>query len=189
MEARESSGPGARMVRHPQVVSRLVNTSEMSGETIAARAYEACTNDEMQEGDESRRILGTLKRYFASRDDVVVAFLFGSHARGKATRRSDVDVAAYFAGAYDLTRVNGVAGELEALLHKDVDLIVLNEANASVAWAALRGVPLVVRDRIFYLRYMLDVSREAEDFSELLHDMWRLRRAHRRTTKHNHVEG
>ncbi|NLG78375.1 MAG: nucleotidyltransferase domain-containing protein [Firmicutes bacterium] len=76
---------------------------------------------------------------------------FGSHARGKATRRSDVDVAVYFAGAHDLTPVNGVAGELEALLHKHVDLIVLNEANTSVAWAALRGIPLVVRDRTFYL--------------------------------------
>ena len=177
------------MVRHPQVVSRPVNTREMSGETIVARAYEACTNDEMQEGDESKGILGTLKRYFASRDDVVVAFLFGSHARGKATRRSDVDVAVYFAGAHDLTRINGVTGELEALIHKDVDLIVLNEANASVAWAALRGIPLVVRDRAFYLQYMLDVSREAEDFSELLYDLWRLRRARRRTAKHSHVEG
>ncbi|MCR4403020.1 MAG: nucleotidyltransferase domain-containing protein [Firmicutes bacterium] len=170
-----------------------MNTSEMSGETIAARAYEACTeactSDEMHEGDESRRILGTLKRYFASRDDVVVAFLFGSHARGRATRRSDVDVAVYFAGAHDLARINGVAGELEALLHKDVDLIVLNEANASVAWAALRGIPLVIRDRAFYLQYMLDVSREAEDFSELLYDLWGLRRAHHHTTKHNHAEG
>lgn len=80
---------------------------------------------------------------------------FGSHARGKATRRSDVDVAVYFADAHDLTSVNGIAAELEALLRKDVDLIVLNEANASVAWAALRGIPLVVRDRAFYLQYML----------------------------------
>ncbi len=169
-----------------------MNTSEMSSETIATRARESCANARIQEGDESRRILDTLKRYFASRDDVAVAFLFGSHAKGKATRRSDVDVAAYFAGAHDLTRVNGVTGELEALLHKDVDLIVLNEANASLAWAALRGIPLVVRDQAFYLQYMLDVSREAEDFSELLYDMWRLRRARRRTTEqshHNHMEG
>ena len=133
-----------------------MNTREMSSQTIATRAHESYTNAKIQEGDESRRILRTLKRYFASRDDVAVAFLFGSHARGNATRRSDVDVAVYFTGAHDLTRINGVTGELEALIHKDVDLIVLNEANASVAWAALRGIPLVVRDRTFYLAPQAD---------------------------------
>ncbi|HHY32847.1 MAG TPA: nucleotidyltransferase domain-containing protein [Firmicutes bacterium] len=112
---------------------------------------------------------------------------FGSHARGKATRRSDVDVAVYFADAHDLTSVNGIAAELEALLRKDVDLIVLNEANASVAWAALRGIPPRRSRQGILSAVHADVSREAEDFSELLNDPWRLRRAHRRTAEHKHV--
>lgn len=164
-----------------------MSARELSSDAIAARAHEGCTNDKIGLAEEPLQIVGALKRYFALRNDVVLVFLFGSHARGKATRRSDVDVAVYFADAHDLTSVNGITAELEALLRKDVDLIVLNEANASVAWAALRGIPLVVRDRAFYLQYMLDVSREAEDFSELLNDLWRLRRAHRRTAEHKHV--
>ena len=38
----------------------------------------------------------SLKRYFQNRTDVVFAFLYGSQARGNATRLSDADVAVYF---------------------------------------------------------------------------------------------
>jgi len=34
-----------------------------------------------------------LKRYFESRKDVAFAFLFGSQARGTATKLSDIDIA------------------------------------------------------------------------------------------------
>ena len=37
-----------------------------------------------------------LKRYFENRKDVTFAFLFGSHARGTATKLSDIDIAVYF---------------------------------------------------------------------------------------------
>lgn len=123
--------------------------------------------------------LDVLKSYFQTRNDVMMAFLFGSAARGMATRRSDVDVAIYLVNKYSIEDINHIAVELENLLGKDVDLIVLNQANASIAWAALRGIPILIRDRAFYLRYMLDVSREAEDFREWILDLWRLRHARR----------
>ena len=164
-----------------------MGAGEMGEDTIAKRADGPRANARTEDYDESGRIPSTLERYFALRDDVTLAFLFGSVARGKATGRSDVDVAVYFAGGYNLTTVGGITGDLETLLRRDVDLIVLNEANASVAWAALRGTPLLVRDRAFYLQYMLDVSREAEDFSELLYDLWRLRRTHRRLVGRHQV--
>jgi predicted nucleotidyltransferase len=37
-----------------------------------------------------------LKKYFKERKNVAFAFLFGSHAKGSATIRSDVDIAVYF---------------------------------------------------------------------------------------------
>ena len=40
--------------------------------------------------------MDALKRYFENRKDVAFAFLFGSHARGTATKLSDVDIAVYF---------------------------------------------------------------------------------------------
>lgn len=102
-----------------------------------------------------------------------------------ATRRSDVDVAIYLVNKYSIEDINHIAVELENLLGKDVDLIVLNQANASIAWAALRGIPILIRDRAFYLRYMLDVSREAEDFREWVLDLWRLRHARRQSSSNS----
>ncbi|MDQ1316605.1 MAG: Nucleotidyltransferase protein, partial [Candidatus Poribacteria bacterium] len=37
-----------------------------------------------------------LKEYFKGRDDVAFAFLYGSQAKGNATRLSDFDIAVYF---------------------------------------------------------------------------------------------
>ena len=140
------------------------------------------TNAREEKGHHPELLAAKLSAYLASRDEVLLAFLFGSYAKGRATGRSDVDVAVYFR-AYDLAAVNDLATELERLLGKNVDLIVLNEAGSSVAWAALRGLPLLIRDRAFYLQYMLDVSREAEDFAAFIEDLWRLRRKRRRRAK------
>jgi predicted nucleotidyltransferase len=38
----------------------------------------------------------TLKDYFENRKDVAFAVLFGSQAKGKATKLSDIDIAVYF---------------------------------------------------------------------------------------------
>ena len=37
-----------------------------------------------------------LKNYFENRKGIAFAFLFGSYARGTATKLSDVDIAVYF---------------------------------------------------------------------------------------------
>ena len=45
-----------------------------------------------------------LAQYFAALDGVVLAYLFGSHARGQAWARSDVDVAVLLEGRPDDAR-------------------------------------------------------------------------------------
>ena len=41
-------------------------------------------------------LLNKLTLFFEERSDVAFAFLFGSHTKGAATNRSDVDIAIYF---------------------------------------------------------------------------------------------
>lgn len=116
-----------------------------------------------------------LEKYFISRTDVRLAFLFGSAARGRLSRRSDVDVAVYFDGGYSFILMNNLWRNLERLLERDVDLLVLNKDNPTLAWSAMRGIPLLIRDYAFYLEYMLQVSREAEDFQDFIIDLWKVR--------------
>jgi len=65
--------------------------------------------------------LGTALR---GRDDVLLAILFGSEARGRARRDSDVDVAVVAPGV-DL---HDLAGDLSGRLGRDVDVVDLDQA-------------------------------------------------------------
>ena len=123
-------------------------------------------------------LLSKLTRYFEKRADVAFAFLFGSHASGKATNRSDVDIAVYFYpvvrypvefetdGAYEGEDI--VWADIETIVNKDVDMIVLNRVPATVAAACLRGQPLVIKDSGLYLDFMTAVTDEADSFMDYI---------------------
>ncbi len=117
-----------------------------------------------------------LKDYFASREDIDMAFLFGSAATGRTRNDSDVDIAVYFAKSYTNEDVNKLWNELEKLLGAEVDLVLLNKDNPTLNWSALRGIPLLIRDQSFYVEYMLQVSREAEDMQDFIIDFYKMRK-------------
>ena len=117
-------------------------------------------------------IVKTLKEYFERREDVSMAFLFGSFFRGVEGQKSDIDVALYFKDEKD--KMN-VWCDLERLLKKEVDVIVLNNAFPIIAWEAIRGIPLVIKDREKYLDYLLSVSWEAEDLLDFNLDAFRMK--------------
>jgi predicted nucleotidyltransferase len=119
-----------------------------------------------------------LKHYFENRKDIAFAFLFGSHARGTATKLSDIDLAVYF---YPAKRhpieyeeeifykcEDEVWSDIERLLKKEVEMLVLNRVSASVAASAIRGIPLAINDWGLYLDFMEVITREAEDFREMI---------------------
>ncbi len=113
-----------------------------------------------------------LAHYFANRLNVRMAFLFGSVERGVASTESDVDVAVYL-------EKEGAEGtlwtDIERLVGCEVDLVVLNRAPPLIAWSAIRGTPLLIRDRGFFLDYFLEISEEAESLAEFNLDFWKLR--------------
>ncbi len=118
------------------------------------------------------KVLESLKNYFEGRDDISFAFLFGSAARGKVRREGDVDIAVYFEPEKELEweafnktyeGENRIAFDLERLLKKDVDFVVLNRARAVVADEIIRkGTALVIKNRGTFLDFLCIVSDEAE---------------------------
>lgn len=121
--------------------------------------------------------IAALKDYFAGSKEIAFAFLFGSQAKGTATRLSDVDIAVYF---YPEKRhpvqyeeevyyngENEIWSDLEKLLKREVEMLVLNRVSAVVAASALRGVPLAINDWGLYLDFMETITHEAEDFTEM----------------------
>lgn len=118
------------------------------------------------------KIIETLKGYFEDRDDVLLAFLFGSISKAHYGALSDIDVAVYLREGANEIRL---WCEVERLLRQEVDLLVLNRAIPTVAWEAIRGIPLVMKDRGLYLDLILELSWEALDLMERNIDMWTLK--------------
>ena len=119
-----------------------------------------------------------LKKYFNQRKDIAFSFLYGSRAKGYANQLSDVDIAVYF---YPLERhpiefeeeafydgENEIWGDLQRLLKKEVELLVLNRVSASVAASAIRGVPLAIKGWGLYLDFMEVITDVAEDYNDFV---------------------
>lgn len=90
-----------------------------------------------------------LRRALEAREDVVVAYLFGSVARGKAGPLSDVDVAVLLAEDRDpFTAFLEVAEEVARVVGPErADVVFLNEAPVALAYRVLRdGRVLLCRD-------------------------------------------
>lgn len=61
---------------------------------------------------------------------------------------------------------------VEILKTDDVDLIVLNRIAASIAATAIQGIPLVIKDYDLWLKFMLIITQEAEDYREFVDDYY-----------------
>ena len=70
-------------------------------------------------------LIDALRTVLATRPLVRLALLFGSHARGQATARSDVDLAVLARGVDRLE----LAAALSLAVDREVDVIDLNEAT------------------------------------------------------------
>ena len=129
--------------------------------------------------------INNLKDYFKKHEDVVMAFIFGSRARAKENVRpgSDWDIAVYFTPQKGYLEWEEQDREyliedrvwsdcVEILKTDDVDLIVLNRIAASIAATAIRGIPLVIKNYDLWLKFMLIITQEAEDYREFVDDYY-----------------
>jgi len=125
-----------------------------------------------------------LAQYFQKESSVVLAFLFGSRARGCEREISDWDIAVYFKPEEYLEietekqypGENGIWSDLVDLLETDdVDFSVLNRVRASLVYNVLRtGTVLVIKDRRLYLDLLCKVSYEAVEWWDFVSDFWKI---------------
>jgi predicted nucleotidyltransferase len=115
-----------------------------------------------------------LELYFSKQENVVLACLFGSQARGTANALSDVDVAVLLEGHPDSEQCFEarlkLIGDLMGLLHtNDVDILILNQAPPALRFRVLRdGVSLFCRDRDRMIDFRVRTVNEYLDFKPIL---------------------
>lgn len=116
-----------------------------------------------------------LERYFEKEPQVLLAFLFGSRITGLNRESSDWDIGIYLRGKYDLEIIDRIWSEAGNILKKETDLIVLNDAPPLLASRIIReGFPLVIKDRVLFLEFLLRITEEAEFFLEFSHDYYEI---------------
>ena len=93
-----------------------------------------------------------LAHYFASRSEVLAAYLYGSRAEGRASARSDVDIAVLIGDTLAQERLwrleDALAADVRHVLNTDgVDLVVLNLAPLPIRYEVIsRGEVLYSAD-------------------------------------------
>jgi uncharacterized protein len=122
--------------------------------------------------DAAAGIEARLVEFFAAEGErrrVAAAYLFGSEARGTAARRSDVDVAVLYEGdpPPGLAGLGiELAGDLERLLRRPVDVVSLNRASPDLVHRVLRDGHLLL-DRDPSRRIAFEVRSRNEYFDLL----------------------
>ena len=113
-----------------------------------------------------------LKRYFEEKENVLLAFIFGSSARGVEGEDSDLDIGVYLKNR---TEEDEIWREISKIVEREIDLVVLNDAPATLVSNAFKtGIPFVIKDRKLYWNLYLAKSLEAEDFLEFAESYWRI---------------
>jgi uncharacterized protein YutE (UPF0331/DUF86 family)/predicted nucleotidyltransferase len=116
--------------------------------------------------------IAALKKYLAKEPQVILAFLFGSFAKGLEMRESDFDIAVYLKEKKEEAEIYH---EVSKIVEKNVNLVCLEEAPANLISAIYKtGIPLAIKDKKLYWELYLRKSLEAEDFSEFVKDFWRI---------------
>jgi len=72
-------------------------------------------------------IIERLKKYFEKRDMYAFVLLFGSTARGAQHSMSDVDIGVYFEDKENILEIGYDVAQLEGLIGKKIDIVVLND--------------------------------------------------------------
>ena len=133
--------------------------------------------------DEFAYILNGLASYFAGKQGVQAAWLFGSHCEGRSHRDSDVDVAVLLEhGRYPDARARfearvAMTADIIALLHRnEIDLVVLNDAPPRFARRiVLDGRRVHCSDAEAEHAFRRDVQLRAADIGPFLDRMRRIK--------------
>ena len=118
-------------------------------------------------------IIATVRQYFSRRSrNVVTAYVFGSVGKGLSGLSSDVDIAVLYALA-PIPAVSGptssMQSELEALLGRPVDLIVLNQAPVDLVHRVLHDGEIVCEtDRRARIEFEVAARRQYLDLLPIL---------------------
>jgi len=99
-------------------------------------------------------LIEKLRTFLESDPNIILAFMFGSGAREKRKKVSDVDIGIYFAQPPEGLDLLGFITTLSELAGRDVDVVVLNNASAFLRHQVMKNkINLTIKDRMVYRNF------------------------------------
>lgn len=108
-----------------------------------------------------------LQTFFACEENVRLAFLIGSFAAGTARPDSDVDVAVLFGRVPDYMDVLGLRDRLSALVERETDLVVLNDAGPVIRMQVLKTGIRLRAEKGAYEEFFVRTVNEYDDLKQI----------------------
>jgi hypothetical protein len=112
--------------------------------------------------ENEKEIEAKLRDFFAMQD-IKLAFLIGSHAKGTARPDSDVDVAVLFGRSFDVKQVLDLKEQLTELVGVDVDLVVLDSVGPVMKMQVLKTGILLHAEKGAYEQFFVSTVNEYDD--------------------------
>ena len=113
-----------------------------------------------------------LRKYFEEKENVILAFIFGSSAKGTAGEDSDLDIGIYLKKKKE---EDEIWRQISEITQREVDLVLLNNAPASLISNIIKtGISLVIKDKKLFWDIYLTKTLEAEDFSGFVKSWWEI---------------
>ena len=111
-----------------------------------------------------------IKDFFQHKDQIISVHLFGSYAKGSSRKDSDVDVAILCDAKNMPSKLDVLQWrqDLADLLHKDVDLVCLNDASPILGMQVAQGkIDILVKNVNIYAYYIMYLFSDYAELKEL----------------------
>ena len=113
-------------------------------------------------------VVKKIKSFFKGRNDVSLVFLFGSFVSREMTALSDIDVGIIFYSIPDFYEVNTIKEDLTALLKRDVDIVLLNNASPVIKMQILKkGILVFQAGKNNYSTFYGDTVKQYDDLKHI----------------------
>ncbi|MBI4843059.1 MAG: nucleotidyltransferase domain-containing protein [Nitrospirae bacterium] len=111
--------------------------------------------------------LETLKEYFKDRDNVLLAFIFGSAVSGRLTEESDIDIGLLFGNAPGFQDVLKITAEVSEAAGRQVDIVVLNDSSPIIRMQVLKNGELLKKGDAAYCDFYVRTVKEYDDLKHI----------------------
>lgn len=127
------------------------------------------------ENMKKEQIFENLKNRLSQEEDIIFAYLFGSYAKGRPHKNSDIDVAVYLKEPVNIfnRKIELIDLISEITKKNDVDLVILNQAKPFVVYSILKtGKLLFSKDEELRINFEGKNIKEYLDLTYYLNKYW-----------------